>query len=181
VEGTGFSPYIEASIFKRALAPEGIVRPTRKPNRVNQCVYFVTTQTRGRIPLFRHERWALLMENVLNHYDSHRYSMHAFVIMPDHLHLLITPFEALEKAVQLFKGGFSYRAKRELLWTEEIWQPGFTEHFVRDEDDWLNHIEYIRQNPVRARLTDNPALYRYMNTSHKEFPQGLKPNAYPDS
>ena len=116
------------------------------------------------------------MENVLNHYDSRNYSLHAFVIMPDHLHLLITPFEALEKSVQLFKGGFSYRAKRELEWSKEIWQPGFTEHRVRDEVDWLNHIEYIRQNPVRARLTDDRALYRYMNTFNTEYPQRLKPN-----
>jgi putative transposase len=121
------------------------------------------------------------MENVLNHYDSQKYSLHAFVIMPDHMHLLITPFEALEKSVQLFKGGFSYRAKRELLWTEEIWQPGFTEHFVRDENDWLNHVDYIRQNPVRARLALDPALYPYMSISHREMPQGLKPDAYLDS
>ena len=120
------------------------------------------------------------MENVLNHYDSRNYSLHAFVIMPDHLHLLITPFEALEKSVQLFKGGFSYRAKRELQWSKEIWQPGFTEHRVRDEVDWLNHIQYIRQNPVRARLTDDPAFYRYMNTFNTEYPQRLKPNGYLD-
>jgi putative transposase len=121
------------------------------------------------------------MEDVLNHYDSQKYSLHAFVIMPDHLHLLITPFEALEKSLQLLKGGFSYRAKRELDWSGEIWQPGFTEHCVRDEEDWLNHVEYIRQNPVRARLTDNPALYPYMTISRRELPQGLKPHAYLDS
>jgi putative transposase len=151
------------------------VRPVRRPNRVIQCVYFVTTQTRGRTPFFRHERWARLMEELLNHYDSQKCSLHAFVIMPDHLHLLITPFEALEKSIQLFKGGFSYRAKRELLWTGEIWQPGFTDHRIRDEEDWRNHIEYIRQNPVRAHLTDDPALYQYINISRRELPQGLKP------
>lgn len=101
--------------------------------------------------------------------------------MPDHLHLLITPCEALEKSVQLFKGGFSYRAKRELGWSKEIWQPGFTEHRIRDEEDWLNHVEYIRQNPVRARLAIDPAHYPYMNISRRELPQGLKPIAYSDS
>ncbi len=178
IEKAAFSfvlPRIKIFNFKWALAPEGFVRPTRKPIRISECVYFVSTQTHGRVPFFRHERWARLMENVLNHYYSQKCSLHAFVIMADHLHLLITPFEALEKSVQLFKGRFSYRAKRELEWSKEIWQPGFTEHRVRDEVDWLNHIEYIRQNPVRARLTDDPALYRHMNISHKEFPQRLKP------
>ena len=157
------------------------MRPKRKPNRVSQCAYFVTTQTRGRTPFFRHERWARLMEDVLNHYDPKNYSLDSFVIMPDHIHLLIKPFETVEKSVQLFKGGFSFRAKRELNWSGEIWQPGFTEHCIRDEEDWLHHVEYIRQNPARAGLTYDAALYRYLSISLKEFPQGLKPHAYLDS
>jgi hypothetical protein len=50
------------------------------------------------------------------------------------------PFESVEKSVQLIKGGFSFRAKRELEWKGEIWQPGFTDHRIRDEEDWLRHL-----------------------------------------
>jgi putative transposase len=114
------------------------------------------------------------MLNVLDHYDSVGYSLHAYVVMPDHLHLLLTPSETLEKAIQLIKGGFSFRAKRELEWNGAIWQQGFTEHSVRTEEDWFNHLDYIRQNPVRAQLVVDPVLYPYLNVLQKELPQGLK-------
>jgi putative transposase len=54
------------------------------------------------------------MLSTLYRYDGTGYRLHAFVVMPDHLHLLITPFDTIEKSVQLIKGGFSFRAKREL-------------------------------------------------------------------
>ena len=103
------------------------------------------------------------MQATLDHYDSHGYTLHAWVIMPDHLHLLITPLESLEKAVQLFKGGFSYRAKRASDWNGAIWQPGFTDHRIRDDDDWQKHADYIRQNPLRARLAEDGVLYPHMD------------------
>jgi putative transposase len=151
------------------------MRPTRETNRSNEFAYFVSTQTAGRKPLFRHERWARLMLSILNHYDGVGYKLHAFVVMPDHLHLLITPIESVEKAVQLIKGGFSFRAKRELEWNGEIWQPGFTDHRIRDEEDWLKHLAYIRNNPVDAHLVSDGISYEFMGLPNIEFPQGLKP------
>ncbi|MGD0830738.1 MAG: transposase [Terracidiphilus sp.] len=151
------------------------MRPTREINRSNEFAYFVSTQTAGRRSLFRVERWAKLMLSILNHYEGTGYKLHAYVIMPDHLHLLITPLESVEKSVQLIKGGFSFRAKRELQWNGEIWQPGFTDHRIRDEEDWKRHLEYIRQNPMDARLTEEPVLYEFIGFPSREFPQGLKP------
>ena len=151
------------------------MRPRRETDRKNEFAYFVSTQTEGRKPFFRHERWARLMLSTLNHYDGAGYKLHAFVIMPDHLHLLVTPIESVEKSMQLIKGGFSFRAKRELEWHGEIWQPGFTDHRVRDEEDWLRHLQYIRTNPIEAKLASDVALYEFMGLPSIEFPRGLKP------
>ena len=99
--------------------------------------FFVTTVTWQRIPLFRNPEKAELMIVVLAHYrEEKKYVLHEFVIMPDHLHLLLTPAadRSLERAMQLIKGGFSYRlgkAKRGL-----VWQEGFTNHRIRDEQDY---------------------------------------------
>jgi hypothetical protein len=73
------------------------------------------------------------------------------------------------------RGQAQFRAKREFNWKEESWQPGFTEHRIRDDEDWQNHLAYIRMNPVRARLVDDCALYPYMNFFTEGLPQGLKP------
>jgi putative transposase len=125
-------------------------------------IFFVTTVTWKRTPLFRSPRTAELMMNVLEYYrDQKKYDLHEFVVMPDHLHLLITPTRdiSLERAMQLIKGGFSYRlgkAKRGL-----VWQESFTNHRIRDEQDYAHHTEYIRVNPVRARLAERPESYPY--------------------
>jgi len=151
------------------------MRPRRETIRSNEYAYFVSTQTAGRRSLFHVDGWGRLMLNTLSHYDGTGYKLHAYVIMPDHLHLLITPSESVEKSVQLIKGGFSFRAKRELDWQGEIWQPGFTDHRIRDEEDWNRHLEYIRQNPLEARLVEDAVLYEFVGFPSREFPQGLKP------
>ena len=133
--------------------------------------FFVDAVTWSRRPLFRSERVALLFLDVC--YDNRkkgRFLLHEFVLMPDHFHLLLTPdFEvSLEKAVQLVKGGFSYRARKELGSNLEIWQPSFTEHRVHDADDFLHHRAYIHENPVRAGLVRKPEDYPYSSAAAKQ-------------
>jgi putative transposase len=70
--------------------------------------------------------------------------------MPDHVHLLLTPAEnvTLERSMQFIKGGYSYRVRKELGRTSEIWQRGFADHRIRSEEDFQFHLEYIHKNPV---------------------------------
>jgi len=156
------------------------MRPTRETTRSNDSAYFVSTQTAGRRSLFQVERTARLMVDTLKHYDRTGYKLHAYVIMPDHLHLLITPIESIEKSMQLIKGGFSFRAKKELQFNGEIWQTGFTDHRIRNEEDWTRHLEYIRSNPIEARLVSEIVLYEFIGFPDREFPRGLKPGAMGD-
>jgi putative transposase len=135
------------------------VKPTRESTRQSGQTYFVSSQTAERKPFFRHERWAELFLNVLEHYRA-SYLLHAYVLMPDHIHLLLSPLESLEKAMQNIKGGFSFRVKKELGWQGEVWQKGFSDHRIRDIQDWERHIEYIRMNPVKAGLCEKPEDYR---------------------
>jgi putative transposase len=152
------------------------MRPSREEIRSSEYSYFVSTQTYGRRSLFCVEKWARLMVNVLRHYDGTGYILHAYVVMPDHLHVLLTPTEAIEKSVQLIKGGFSFRAKRELGWNGEVWQPGFTDHRIRDSEDWERHLKYIRLNPLEARFVEDSVLYEWMGFPSGDFSQGLKPS-----
>lgn len=72
--------------------------------------------------LLQSHRMARLFLEVLQHYRlQNKYLLHEFVLMPDHFHLLITPTETLERALQLIKGGFSFRARKELGFVREIW------------------------------------------------------------
>jgi len=121
----------------------------------------VTTETWQRRALFRSELRARLLIDILYHYRGSTYLLHEFVIMPDHIHVLITPNTSLEKAVQFIKGGFSYRSKKELGSSIEIWQKGFQDRRIRDAADYDVHLNYIRQNPVRKKLCERAEDYTY--------------------
>ena len=154
--------------------------PKREVATNNGQTYFVSSSSAQRKPFFRHERWAKLFLGVMQGYRPERYLLHAFVLMPDHFHLLLTPVASLELAVQCLKGGFSFRAKREFHWTGEIWATGFSDHRIRDAEDLEIHLASIARNPVKAMLSERCELYPYSSASglfHLDaFPQGLKPN-----
>jgi putative transposase len=83
--------------------------------------------------------------------------------MPDHVHVLMTiPGDlSIEKAMQFIKGGFSYRAKKELEFQGEVWQRGFSDVRIVDEGSFDEHRIYIDQNPVRAGLAKAPEDFRF--------------------
>ena len=98
--------------------------------------YFITASTYQKKTLFQTDRMALLFVDVLLHYRlQNKYLLREFVVMPDHFHVLVTPATSLEKAVQLIKGGFSYRAKKELEFDGEIWEKSFYDRRVRDAEE----------------------------------------------
>jgi len=147
--------------------------------------YMVTTETWGRRDLFKNERWAKLLIDTLYHYRGQAYLLHEFVVMPDHVHVLLSPQTSLEKAMQFIKGGFSFRAKRELGSNMEIWQKGFQDHRIRDTNDYAFHASYIHNNPVKERLCERPEEFPY-SSAYPGFeldtlPQGLKPQSGGDS
>jgi len=112
--------------------------------------------------LFQTERMANLFIDVLRStMRSKRIIVHDFVVMPNHVHILMTvPGDiSLEKAMQLIKGGFSFRAKKELGFTGEIWQRGYSDVRINDERSFKQHQDYINSNPVKAGLASAAEEY----------------------
>jgi putative transposase len=172
--GSGFSNLRERSIL---LAP---VNMSRSPQSTR--TFFVTSATDGRRTLLQSNRKAQLLIDVLaENRRKKRFQLHEFVIMPNHFHLLLTPSTeiSLEKAVQFIKGGFSFRAKREIPFLADIWQTSFVNHRIRDACDYQRHRDYIRNNPVRAGLCERTEEFAWSSASCRieldEAPPGLKP------
>ena len=143
--------------------------------------FFITSITAQRRTLFQKDASAALFVDVLLHYRNQgKFLLHEFVVMPDHFHTLITPSvnTSLEKAVQFVKGGFSFRLKSKL----PVWQASFTNHRIRNEEDFERHRGYIWMNPVRAGLTRAAEDYPFSSASGRfaldPMPQGLKPLLY---
>jgi putative transposase len=107
---------------------------------------------------------ASLLIDVLRFYmRAGKITIHDFVIMPNHVHILMTlPGETtLEKAMQLIKGGFSFRASRELGFSGEIWQRGYSDVRILDHKSFQQHREYIDNNPAKAGLAHAPEEYPF--------------------
>ncbi len=121
--------------------------------------YFVTTKTWENRAVFQvPENVQILIQCMIQYRDKRSYLLHEFVVMPDHLHLLLTPSDgtSLEKAMQLVKGGSSHEIHRQRGNKIQIWNPGFHEESVRDHQDYRRKTEYIHMNPVRAHLAERP-------------------------
>jgi putative transposase len=121
--------------------------------------YFVTSATFNRRRLFQIATTAeLFLETLQQYRHAGHYKLHAFVVMPDHIHLLLSPQGiALERVMALIKGGFSHQLASKL----PVWQRGFTDHRVRDGDEFRMRRQYIHDNPVQAKLVELPGLYPY--------------------
>ena len=147
-------------------------------------IFFVTSVTWGRRPLFQSESAAKpLLETVFSHRERGIFQLYEFVIMPDHVHLLLAPRSnvAIERAMQFIKGGYSHRFMKETGSRMEVWQRSFTNHRIRDGNDFERHRRYIHLNPVRVGLVELPQDYLY-SSAHPGFsldavPQRLKPVA----
>jgi len=142
--------------------------------------YFITASTFQKRNILQSERMARLFVDVLFHYRrQNKYLLHEFVVMPDHFHLLMSPSETLERAMQLVKGGFSFRAKKELGFAHEIWQPSYYDRRVRDTEEYFAFRTYIWRNAVKRGLATAAEAYLY-SSAHPGVqldgaPQRLKP------
>ncbi len=138
--------------------------PKRHPAGIRAGTFLVSSSTWGRRDLFRAEPWARLLLDVLyaNRKQS-RYLLHAFAIMPSHLHVILSVADdpGLEKVVQYIKGGFSFCAGRELQSRLEVWQRGFDDQWIKDEESFVDAKHYVLFNPVRAGLAASPQEYPY--------------------
>ena len=125
--------------------------------------FFITSGTYNRRRLFQIPTNAELFVATLQHYRAEgHYKLHAFVVMPDHVHLLLTPQAiTLERAVGLIKGGFSHRLASKF----PVWQRGFTDHRIRDAEDFEIRRAYIHRNPVTAGLCETPEAYPFSSLS----------------
>jgi putative transposase len=126
--------------------------------------FFITTVTANRRRLFQVDSNAnLLLQVFQQNRTKDCFLLHAFVIMPDHIHLLLTPAKdiSLEKAMQFIKGGFSFQLKSK----QKVWQDSYNEQRIKDASDYVQHRIYIEENPVRARLATCPQSYPFSSAS----------------
>ena len=149
--------------------------------------YFLTVVTHGRKPLLVDNiellRYAFRLSK-----KKYTYRIDAIVVLPDHLHMIITPSEAKEysKIISHIKRSFVYaltvgrgvpsptsdmviNRKHQLSAAKYrrqhsgIWQERFYEHTIRNEKDWLEKMSYIQHNPIKHGLVEDINEWQYIH------------------
>lgn len=120
-------------------------------------------------PAVRHE-----VEECIRHFDGDRYLVHAFVIMPNHVHLLLEPLadNTLESILHGMKGVSARRCNEKLGRTGVFWMEESYDHIVRSQAQLEIYLDYIRDNPAKAGL---PAASVTVSEGDASNPDRLSP------
>ena len=135
--------------------------------------FFITSCIWGRRGLLQSDRAAsLFVQTIRDYQTARRFRLHAFVVMPDNFHLLITVSIGMtvERAVQFVKGGFAYRAGKDLGFTAPVWQKGFSEVRVLDAEAFKNRNIFTTTRSALGWLTGRKCIrIRRREICHKSI------------
>ena len=139
-----------------------------EPNRS----YFLTTQTHKGQPFLVDEVAEVVVESLFRWQTLCQFPLLAFVVMPDHVHILgiLTTSEPLAKVFGRWKNWAAREANRMLKREGRFWQRAFYDHAVRKDESLQDIAAYIEANPVSAGLVDEPSQYPYSSA----FPENAK-------
>jgi putative DNA methylase len=106
---------------------------------------------------------ASMVQNALLFFDGQRYFLHAWVVMPNHVHALFTPIKSytLAKITHSWKSFTSDQANKYLGRMGQFWWPESYDRFIRDENHYATTIAYIENNPYKAGLCSDPTEYPF--------------------
>ncbi len=141
--------------------------PVRKKIRLPGSVYdqgrafFITINTHRKYPWFsQYSHLCQVSVQFIKELSSfHKIKIFAWCIMPDHIHLLIQGKNIIN-FIRLFKGRLTPIA-RSIEAGQKLWQRSFFDHAIRKEDSLHNVACYIWENPIRAKIIDEPMRYRW--------------------
>ncbi|QQS40276.1 MAG: transposase [Acidobacteriota bacterium] len=119
----------------------------------------------------RDPRIAELVEDNLLFHDGKKYDLKSWVVMPNHVHVLLTPLKDVElgSIAHSLKSYVAHRANRILGRQGRFWQPEVFDRYIRNQRHFANVIRYIERNPVKAHLCHEPSDWRYSSAYWKKL------------
>ena len=149
--------------------------------------YYFTLVTHRREPLLI-EHITLLRDAFRRSKQRYDYHIDAIVILPDHIHMILTPKIATEypKIIRDIKRSFVYglRSETKKLAKQSlgakkyarshagIWQERYYEHTIRNEQDYQNILQYMQHNPIKHGYVQDPNEWIYSSFNHQKLTHG---------
>jgi putative transposase len=129
-------------------------------------VYFVTIVVLDRRPLFRNDALAkATVDCLLTLREKVRFNLYCYCLMPDHFHALIGAGESGKSLGEICGAFKSLSTRVHWRWYQgRLWQRQFFDHIIRNEKDFVETMEYIKQNPIRRGLVSLASEWPYTGT-----------------
>jgi REP element-mobilizing transposase RayT len=111
-----------------------------------------------------------MVQNSLLKFDGLRYKLSAWVVMPNHTHSLLTRFEdrELKDIMHSLKSYTSHEANKILRRKGQFWWEDYFDRYIRSERHFRKTVEYIENNPVKARLCEKPSDWPFSSAWFKK-------------
>jgi REP element-mobilizing transposase RayT len=115
-------------------------------------------------------RVAQMVQKELLYYDGQSYRLSAWVVMPNHIHLLMTRFEGIELAdiMQAYKSLTAHKANKTLRRRGPFWMEDYFDRYIRTAERFTQTVRYIEDNPVKARLRKKPQDWPWSSAWFRE-------------
>src|SRR5882762_7041529 len=112
---------------------------------------------------------AVLVQDALLHFDSERYRLLAWCLMPNHVHVVIEMLDAqsLSDIVRSWKTFTARLANSQLGRRGPFWHADYFDRYMRDERHFLQTLDYVENNPVKAGLAQVPADWIWSSARHR--------------
>jgi REP element-mobilizing transposase RayT len=116
------------------------------------------------------ERIANLVQAALFHFDGVRYSLLAWCVMPNHVHVLVKSFPGhpLHTVLHSWKSFTANKANTLLARDGIFWSRDYYDRYIRDDSHLARTITYIEQNPVQCGFVKSAAEWRFSSASHRQ-------------
>jgi len=127
-------------------------------------VYFITSVTNKRAPLLVNEVAArFLVASLIFHKYIFNYKLLGYVVMPNHFHILVQPNDRynISKIMNHIKGNYARKYNQIIRRVGKLWQQGFYDSVMRDENEIRKWLEYMHNNPVDAGIVSSPEEYEF--------------------
>jgi putative transposase len=155
--GTGFQPVQSFHVSRRNLPH------WQEPGRV----YFITWRCRDDVVLAPEERRITI--EALQYWDGRKWTLYAAVVLPDHVHVLAQPLQKTEggwfdlaEILHSIKRFSARKINQERGVQGSLWQDERYDRIVRDDVEFLEKWQYIRNNPLKAELVLYPEDYPWL-------------------
>ncbi|OGL41150.1 MAG: hypothetical protein A2042_09230 [Candidatus Schekmanbacteria bacterium GWA2_38_11] len=122
--------------------------------------YFITFTTHNRMLLLPSHKECIL--NAIHFLDGKKYNLLAAVVLDDHVHMVINPVDGLTNIMHSIKSFTAHEINKILNRTGKVWQDENYDRVIRNEKEFLEKINYIVNNPVKADLVEEYKNYKWL-------------------